>query len=154
MAFPKDKLSDLVSAALLHDVGEIILLSLEKEKMGRIQKYTHSKEISASLSLEEAAFGITHTSIGVMVAEKWKFPAAYSKVIEYHHRPLQIEAAYRDLVFPIYLADMMIKIGREEALVSEVASDVLRYCKIGSANDFNAFLLKTKANYKEAGKIT
>lgn len=152
LALPKDKVSNLVSAALLHDVGEIILLSLEKEKMKRIQSYANSKEIASSLSMEEAAFGITHTRIGALVAEKWKFPEAYAKAIEYHHRPLAVEEPFREIVFPIYLADMMMKVQAGEARFSEIHGEVLRYAKLASAEEFQAFLAKSSSGFKAAEK--
>jgi HD-like signal output (HDOD) protein len=70
--------------------------------------------------MEEASFGITHTKLGAMVSEKWEFPELFTRAMEYHHRPLLAEDIYRNIVYPIYLADMMIKINLTEAKVSEI----------------------------------
>ncbi|EPG64408.1 HDOD domain-containing protein [Leptospira wolffii] len=148
LAMPKEVMSNLMSAALLHDIGEIILLSLEADRMGKIQNYSASKEIASSISMEEAAFGITHTKIGALIAEKWNFPELYSKAMEYHHRPQLAEDQYKDIIYPIYLADTMIKINNEEAKFSEIPDEVLKYCKFFSSGDFHSFRTKALESFQ------
>ncbi|AXR67097.1 HDOD domain-containing protein [Leptospira mayottensis] len=140
---PKDAVSNLMSAALLHDIGEIILISLEERTMKNIGKISASKEIASAVSMEEAALGITHTKVGALIAEKWNFPDLYAKAMEFHHRPLTVEEEYISYIYPIYLADMMIKINNEEAKYGEIPEKVLQFCKFESAGDFHSF--RTKA---------
>lgn len=148
MGMQKDTVSNLMSAALLHDIGEIILLSLESGKMSKIQNYSASKEIASAISLEEAAFGITHTKIGALIAEKWNFPELYSKTMEYHHRPLLVDEQYKEIIFPIYLADTMIKINNEEAKYSEIPEEVLKFCKFFTSGDFHSFRTKSLESFE------
>jgi HD-like signal output (HDOD) protein len=148
MALSKEATSNLMSAALLHDIGEIILLSLESDTYGSIQKYSSSKELSSTLSMEESSFGITHTKLGAMIAEKWFFPDLYGKTMEYHHKPLQTPEAFRDIVYAIYLGDMMIKINQQEAKASEIPQDVLTRCKFASTGEFQSFRTKAAEEFK------
>jgi HD-like signal output (HDOD) protein len=147
MELSKGTMNSLVSAALLHDIGEIILLSIEKEKMTEIQTYSNSKELSSALSMEEASFGITHTKLGAMVSEKWEFPELFTRAMEYHHRPLLAEDIYRNIVYPIYLADMMIKINLTEAKVSEIPLEILQHCKFKSHSDFQSFRTRSQETF-------
>ncbi|EKR75554.1 HDOD domain-containing protein [Leptospira noguchii] len=140
---PKDTESNLVSAALLHDIGEIILLSLEEKMMNNIGKISASKEIASAVSMEEAALGITHTKVGALIAEKWNFPDLYSKSMEYHHRPLLVEEEMIPYIYPIYLSDMMIKINNEEAKFGEIPEKILQFCKFENSGEFHSF--RTKA---------
>lgn len=144
MNLSKETMNSLVSAALLHDIGEIILLSIEKDKMGNIQNYSNSKELSSALSMEESAFGITHTKLGSMVSEKWQFPDLFTKAMEYHHRPLLVEDTYKNIVFPIYLSDMMIRINLQESKASEIPIEVLKHCKIFSHSEFQSFRARSQ----------
>ncbi|PJZ68467.1 HD family phosphohydrolase [Leptospira perolatii] len=143
----KDVTSNLVSAALLHDIGEIILLSLEPECMEKIHTYSASKEIASAISMEEASLGITHTKLGALIAEKWHFPQLYSDVMEYHHRPLAHSEGNKEFLYPIYLADMMIKIGEGEAKFSEIPEDILKFCNILSSGDFHSFRTKAAESF-------
>ncbi|MBE8432356.1 HDOD domain-containing protein, partial [Leptospira interrogans serovar Pomona] len=90
---PKDTVSNLMSAALLHDIGEIILISLEERTMKNIGKISASKEIASAVSMEDATLGITHTKVGALISEKWNFPDLYTKAMEFH-RPLTVEEEY------------------------------------------------------------
>ncbi|MDI7165493.1 HDOD domain-containing protein [Leptospira santarosai] len=144
---PKDSVSNLMSAALLHDIGEIILISLEERTMRNIGKISASKEIASAVSMEEAALGITHTKVGALIAEKWNFPDLYGKAMEFHHRPLTVEEEYVPYIYPIYLADMMIKINNEEAKYSEIPEKILQFCKFESSGDFHSFRTKALENF-------
>ncbi|MDP3445095.1 MAG: HDOD domain-containing protein, partial [Ignavibacteria bacterium] len=148
MGLPKDVSSNLISAALLHDIGEIILLSLEGDKMSELQKYSNSKEISSTLSMEESIFGITHTKLGAMIAEKWFFPEIFSKAMEYHHKPLLAAEQFKDLVYPIYIGDMMIKINYLEAKATEIPFAVLNRCKFNSIAEFQSFRTKSLEEFR------
>ncbi|EMJ95416.1 HDOD domain protein [Leptospira alstonii serovar Pingchang str. 80-412] len=143
----KDSVSNLMSAALLHDIGEIILLSLEERTMKSIGKISASKEIASAVSMEEAALGITHTKVGALIAEKWNFPDLYAKAMEYHHRPLIVEEEFIPYIYPIYLADMMIKINNEEAKYSEIPEKILEFCRFESSGDFHSFRTKALENF-------
>ncbi|AOP35053.1 HD family phosphohydrolase [Leptospira tipperaryensis] len=147
MVLPKDTISNLMSAALLHDIGEIILLSLEERTMKSIGKISASKEIASAVSMEEAALGITHTKVGALIAEKWNFPDVYAKAMEYHHRVLLVDEEFAPYVYPIYLADMMIKINNEEAKYSEIPEKILQYCKFNTSGDFHSFRTKSLESF-------
>ncbi|BDA77848.1 HD family phosphohydrolase [Leptospira kobayashii] len=149
MGMPKNTMSNLLSASLLHDIGEILLVSFESEKMGQIKSYSTSKEIASAISLEEASFGITHTKLGALVAEKWNFPEVYASAMEYHHRPLLVEEMYKEIVYPIYLGDMMIMINQREAKSSEIPKEVLNFCKFATVGEFDSARIKLKEHHQK-----
>ncbi|MDZ4725542.1 MAG: HDOD domain-containing protein [Leptospira sp.] len=148
MGMNKNAQSNLLASALLHDIGEILLLSFESEKMGRIKNYSTSKEIASAISLEESAFGITHSKLGALVGSKWNFPDIYIRAMEYHHRPLLAEDFYQEIIFPIYLADMMILINHKEARSSEIPEEILKFCKFSSKGEFDSFRTKIKEQFQ------
>ncbi|MCC5814959.1 MAG: HDOD domain-containing protein [Leptospira sp.] len=139
MGYTKETTANLMSSALLHDIGEIVLLSLEKDKMDSIQEVSQSKEFSSNLTLEEISFGITHTKLGAMIAEKWFFPELFSKAMESHHTPLTVAELYKEIGYPIYLSDMMIRINYQESHPSEIPKSILEYCKFNSLSEFQSF---------------
>jgi len=148
MGLPKSTISNLVASALLHDIGEILLISFEPEGMGKIRNYSTSKEIASAISMEESAFGITHSKLGAHVGAKWNFPEMYIKAMEYHHRPMLAEEFHHQIVFPIYLADMMILINHKEAKTSEIPEEILKYCKFASKGDFDSLRTKIREQFQ------
>ncbi|MDF3818934.1 HDOD domain-containing protein [Leptospira sp. 96542] len=148
MGMNKNNISNLIASSLLHDIGEILLLSFDPNHMSKIRNYSNSKEIASSISMEESAIGITHSKLGAMVAEKWNFPILYIKGMEYHHKPLSSDEVYHDIIFPIYLGDMMIAINHKEAKSSEIPEEILKLCKFNSKSEFDSFRIKMHEKFK------
>jgi uncharacterized domain HDIG len=73
-------------AALLHDIGKVILLIAFKEDYEKIIQSVMAKERFLH-ELENEYFGITHAEVGGFVAKKWNFPLKLTEPIMNHHRP-------------------------------------------------------------------
>lgn len=73
-------------AALLHDIGKVILLIAFKEDYEKIIQSVMAKE-GFLHELEKEYFGITHAEVGGFVGKKWNFPLKLTEPIMNHHRP-------------------------------------------------------------------
>lgn len=73
-------------AALLHDIGKVILLIAFKEDYTKIIELAQKRE-SLLHEIEKEYFGITHAEIGGIVCKKWNFPTKLIEPIMNHHRP-------------------------------------------------------------------
>lgn len=73
-------------AALLHDIGKVILLIAFKKEYTKILEIAKTKE-NFLYELEKEYFGITHAEIGGIVGKKWNFPMKLIEPIMNHHRP-------------------------------------------------------------------
>lgn len=94
-------------ASLLHDLGKIILLSANTELTTKIEDVAIKREMKKITVLEEISMGISHSSIGGMIAEKWNFPPYLVEAITYHHSPLNASNEYKDIVYITYLANAL-----------------------------------------------
>lgn len=101
---------DIFSAAMLHDIGKIVLdvhfpsryhplLKKARQKSGLL----HGKDF---FELEESLLGITHAGIGNHLATKWKLPITITEVIECHHCPSEAKNC-QPLVYTVALANEM-----------------------------------------------
>jgi len=73
-------------AALLHDIGKLIIrIELPKES-SRIDQTTANKEIS-TYEAEEEILGFNHATVGGWLCKEWHLPNKLSGPIAYHHKP-------------------------------------------------------------------
>jgi len=110
----------IFTAALLKDIGKVILNTYVRESFEEIIKMVQELDVTF-LEAEKRVIGIDHAELGAKVAESWNFSPDMVDIIKNHHEPGN--APDNDLSIPIiYLADsicMMIGIG--------VGSDGLAY---------------------------
>jgi putative nucleotidyltransferase with HDIG domain len=96
-------------AGLLHDLGKIVLLATDKKLVRKIANIVKDRKITTT-TMEEISIGISHSTIGSLIAQKWNFPESLVEAIKFHHSPNSCSSKNTELVYIIYLANMMIGI--------------------------------------------
>lgn len=71
-------------AGILHDIGEVILSQQRKEDFQQVLKLAHERELDL-YQAEMEYFGASHSEVGALLAEHWRFPAPLVDVIQHHH---------------------------------------------------------------------
>jgi len=142
------KLADQVYlSALLADIGKIVMLSLQTDLIDKIKKINGFKGMLDSTLIEEISLGISHSSLGALICKKWNFNESLIKTIELHHRPHRAESKYKDLIFTVYLADIMVEIENNKFRF-EIADDgVLDFFKLNDKKKFEEYHLSLKEIY-------
>ena len=74
----------IFTAALIRDIGKIILSQFVFDKIEMIQQLVVNEKIGY-IEAEKRILGITHPEIGGMVARTWNFPEPIVFIIEHHH---------------------------------------------------------------------
>lgn len=75
------------TAALLHDVGKLVLSQhIGTDHVAEI-RHLMAKEKMTYLEAEHRVLGTDHTRIGAAVAQHWEFPEVLVKAIANHHDP-------------------------------------------------------------------
>lgn len=139
---------DVVStAALLHDIGKLVLLSLDKSMTEKVE-FLKDKEKNNSVLLEEYILGISHAEIGGKLLQKWKFPEELIYVVLYHHRPFMAPSGFVDLTSIVYLANMMIDIQDKKSSYSLIHFPILEQFGIHSEEELNEKISKFEKAYK------
>jgi putative nucleotidyltransferase with HDIG domain len=131
----------LFTAALLHDIGKIILGEFVSEKIHEI-KNSMSVRSCSFLEAEEEVLGVNHAGIGGMISAAWRFPQDIQQAITYHHRPDCHPVTASPMPRLIYLADqacLMMGIG--------VGTDGLSYHGLDKAMSWFGF---TNKDFEEA----
>ena len=74
----------LFTAALIKDIGKIILEKHVWDAAGKIRHLVETKNFSF-LEAEKKVLGIDHAELGSMIAKMWKFSPRMINIIRHHH---------------------------------------------------------------------
>jgi putative nucleotidyltransferase with HDIG domain len=130
---------DIYMAALLHDMGKIIVKALNRDLEEKLEKICREKHIPVSI-LDDLTDGYNHSLIGAEVAGKWNFPDKYISAIAYHHRPLEAEEEYKVLVYSVYLANEVYYFNKGERDRSDLNFTVLSFFGLENKDAFDDFI--------------
>lgn len=106
LQLPLDE-NDVFTAALLHDVGKVVLSTYVSEEYAEIEMMVKEEKMPFH-EAERRALGFDHAEIGGRLAELWKFPDAIAAAIRFHHQPEKASKQYRLLSELIALADGLV----------------------------------------------
>src|SRR4030042_4096985 len=95
----------LFTAALIHDIGKVLLNAYVKEQSETIKDLVKTKGVSF-LQAEKDVLGIDHAELSAHIIEQWSFPQKIIKAIRYHHTPL-LATSDQEAVYQIYLSDLI-----------------------------------------------
>jgi putative nucleotidyltransferase with HDIG domain len=117
---------DLVAAALLHDVGKLVLsrvVALYPDTMD-----TTSATPEARAREERRALGLDHASVGALLLRRWGLPRSLAAAVENHHTS---DAADEVATF-VRLADMLAHHAQGDAVDRTVMVRVAHACELST----------------------
>ncbi len=138
-------------AGLIHDLGKIILISTDPATVKRIAEETKNRELITETFMEEIAIGISHSTIGGLVAEKWNFPGYLAEAIQCHHDPLKASPANEAVVNSVYLANMFCGIETRKYAFHYIYGSVLEKYQLSDEKafkEYHEFLKKSYSSYQ------
>lgn len=120
----RDILDDAYVGGILHDMGKIIFSDVHPELLEKIKSFCISKNLPADF-IEDLSAGLNHAEIGGLIAEKWNFPESLVEAIKFHHEPGECEPEYVDVVYTVYLANVICNIETGAMVFEQVDKRVL-----------------------------
>jgi len=104
---------EVFTAALLHDIGKLVLGGFVKNDLDQIKSMV-SKGIAFEVA-EYMVIGTDHAEIGARILEKWAFPEGLVNAVNWHHDPETCEnhCTLSDIVHIANTVGLRIGFGRE-----------------------------------------
>jgi putative nucleotidyltransferase with HDIG domain len=94
-------------AALLHDIGKLVIRIELPEESSRIDEMTAEKQI-LSYDAEEEILGLNHATVGGWLCKEWHLPSRLSDPITYHHTP-DLSKSYQRPTAIVHAADVLVR---------------------------------------------
>ncbi len=123
------------TAALMHDVGKIILARFIPQGLAEIVGVVETEHL-AMYDAEKKILGLSHPALGAWVLGRWSLPAPVVEAVEFHHHPTRAQNSF-DLAGIVYLANILAHrsgIGYSgDGLTREMDPVVLEYYHLNEA---------------------
>ncbi len=94
-------------AALLHDIGKVMIRIELPEESSYVDQEAAKKQIS-TYEAEEEILGVNHTTIGNWLCQQWNLPNTLSDPIIYHHKPNLSKSAPRSTTI-VHVANVLVR---------------------------------------------
>jgi len=99
-------------AGLVHDIGIVVEIQYDRSKLIEVlqQAGLDADGVPSGdlRELELRTFGATHEHFGCALCRAWKFPEVFADVTGFHHRPLELEGASRQVASVVHVADRLV----------------------------------------------
>jgi HD-like signal output (HDOD) protein len=141
-------LDDVYVTGILHDLGLIVVSYLHPTLQKKIRNFCQDKNIPTKV-LEDFSYGLNHAATGGLIASKWNFPSQLIDGIRYHHEPLLATGQNKDLIFCVYLANMMSNLERGQVSFDQIEVPVLRDFGIEDETHFQKIHAKFQLVYAQ-----
>ena len=138
------------TAGLLHDIGKLVLASVEREPYARLCQ--RAKEQSAALTgMERSVIGIDHAELGGELMRRWNLPPDVVAAVRHHHDS-DVPRQYLKLIASVQVGDMIAHqlFAQDLANTGDLASpdDALAALQL-SPDDLDRVLAKTQAELEK-----
>lgn len=100
---------EVAAAALLHDIGKLILREVEPDSFGKFLQYLEEDESRNFKDNEDQWFPASHEDAALMWVKRYNFPILIQEVVAFHHRPA-VASIYKKEVSLVHLADAIVKL--------------------------------------------
>ena len=102
----KRQADDAFMAAMLHDIGKLILAVHLEEHFARVLSAMREQRRPMH-AIEEELSGVTHAEVGAYLLGLWGLPYPIVEAVAHHHAPARVAHGCFDIVGALYVADML-----------------------------------------------
>jgi putative nucleotidyltransferase with HDIG domain len=106
MQLPNDVRDAAIVAALLHDIGKLVIAYKMPDRFARLVARANAEQ-KPLYRIEEELWGITHAEVGAYLLGLWGLPIRVTEAIAYHHSPSAVPHQRFDALAAVYVANLL-----------------------------------------------
>jgi putative nucleotidyltransferase with HDIG domain len=95
---------EAVTAALLHDIGKLVLVSDDDRRWTQINHQARERDVPVHV-VEQETDGVTHAHIGAHLLSLWGLPDPIVEAVAHHHDPSEVDGLAFDGVAAVHIAN-------------------------------------------------
>jgi putative nucleotidyltransferase with HDIG domain len=95
---------EAVTAALLHDIGKLVLVSDDERRWTQLNDRARERNVPVHV-VELEADGVTHAHIGAHLLSLWGLPDPIVEAVAHHHDPSEVDGLAFDGVAAVHIAN-------------------------------------------------
>jgi len=95
-----------IIAALLHDVGKLVLATRSPDHFARALRGAREDRVPV-YAAEEALIGISHAEVGAYLLSLWGLPSPVVEAVAHHHHPERLPDVSLDAVGIVHIANSL-----------------------------------------------
>ena len=120
----KGKLANAaVGAALLHDIGKLVIADRAPEHLSRAIKGA-LEEKRPLYAIEEELIGVSHAEVGAYLLSLWGLPHPLVEAVAHHHHPERVPQENLDIISIVYAANLLAHEQEEKGPKSLVEAEL------------------------------
>ncbi len=117
----RETAEEAFTAALLHDVGKLVLASRVPEEF--LENLAQAQEQQRPIEdIEQDRYGVSHAEIGAYLLALWGLPETIVEAVAHHHSPMRVAHDAFELLDAVHLANHL-ALEQSAASSSEPARD-------------------------------
>jgi putative nucleotidyltransferase with HDIG domain len=132
---------------LLHDLGKIVLYSIDKKTIKEINGMNVEKTTMNTAKLEEISLGISHAVVGARLARKWGFSNEHQEMILYHHSPFDASDEFKKHCAIIHIANYLTHIEEKKGRYLYLDVEAVKTLGIRNLKDLEKFHKNIKKEF-------
>jgi putative nucleotidyltransferase with HDIG domain len=144
----------LFTAALLHDIGKVILSEFVKDYFDDITRLIEEKSISFS-DAEKEILGIDHAELGGKITAEWKFPKVIISSVRHHHAPFT-KSENDETVRLTHLCDVVAMLtgigGGSDGLYYQSYGEVMSHYNL-TEDDIERFMMQLAEQFDQVKEL-
>ena len=102
----KSKAEDAFMAAMLHDVGKLILATYLPDEFARVIE-NRREQARPMHVIEQEVCGVTHAEVGAYLLGIWGLPYPIVEAVAYHHAPTRVPHERFEILDAVHVANLL-----------------------------------------------
>jgi putative nucleotidyltransferase with HDIG domain len=95
---------EAVTAALLHDIGKLVLVSDGGRRWAQLNERARERQVPVHV-VEQETDGVTHAAVGAHLLSLWGLPDPIVEAVAHHHDPSSVDGLAFDGVAAVHIAN-------------------------------------------------